>query len=141
MVELNVLKPHPPEFERFLSTPVGEDRNGYLVTMLSTFARLDLDPWDETAELFIMGREAARLRLGKTLSRFRDVPALGNDHEEVAQRLSLLLPTRPSPRSPKRSGAAATTGRPPPTGTIWTILAIIFVLLQMLFVGGSESDE
>jgi hypothetical protein len=49
MAAPNVLNPHPPEFERFLYASVGEDRNGYVVTVLSTLARLGLDPWKETA--------------------------------------------------------------------------------------------
>ncbi len=44
MADPNVLNPHPPEFERFLHASVGEDRNGYFVTVLSALARLGLDP-------------------------------------------------------------------------------------------------
>ena len=64
MADPNVLNPHPPEFDRFLHASVGEDRNGYVVTVLSTLARLGLDPWKETAELVTLGRDAARARLG-----------------------------------------------------------------------------
>ncbi|GHF75345.1 hypothetical protein [Seohaeicola zhoushanensis] len=35
MAQPNVLNPHPPEFERFLYAPVGQDRNGHVVTVLS----------------------------------------------------------------------------------------------------------
>ncbi|MDQ7777856.1 MAG: hypothetical protein Q4615_19290 [Paracoccus aminovorans] len=59
MADPNVLNPHPPEFDRFLHASVGEDRNGYAVTILSTLARLGLDPWKETAELVTLGRDAA----------------------------------------------------------------------------------
>jgi hypothetical protein len=60
MADPNVLNPHPPEFERFLYASVGEDRNGYVVTVLSALARLGLDPWAETADLVTLGRDAAR---------------------------------------------------------------------------------
>ncbi|PWE28412.1 hypothetical protein DDZ14_18900 [Maritimibacter sp. 55A14] len=136
-----VLNPHPPEFERFLYAPVGEDRQGYVVTVLSTLARLGLDPWNETAELAMLGRDAARLRLGKLLSRVRDVPALASDHGKVARELSLLLPDSPPRRSLKQAGATSATGRPVFTGAVWAILAIALVLLQMLFVGGSGSGS
>jgi hypothetical protein len=76
MAKPNVLNPHPPEFERFLYASVGEDRNGYVVTVLSALARLGLDPWTETAELVTLGRDAAQTRLGTLLARFRDVPTL-----------------------------------------------------------------
>lgn len=141
MAEPNILNPHPPEFERFLYAPVGMDRNGYAVTVLSTLARLDLDPWKETAELVTLGRDAARTRLGLLLSRFRDVPALGSDHGKVARELSLLLPNSPPRRSLKQAGATSASDRPASTGAVWTILAIALVLLQMLFGGGSGSGS
>jgi hypothetical protein len=139
MVDPNVLNPHPREFDRFLYASVGEDRNGYVVTVLSTLARLGLDPWKETAELVPLGRDAARTRLGLLLSDFRDVPALGSDHGKVARELSLLLPVQ----SLNQSGARSAPGRPTSTGDVWTILAIALVLLQMLFVGvaGSGSGQ
>ncbi len=59
MTGTSLLNPHPPDFERFLYATVGQDRNGYAVTVLSTLARLGLDPWNETAELVALGREAA----------------------------------------------------------------------------------
>ena len=101
MADPNVLNPHPPEFDRFLHASVGEDRNGYVVTVLSTLARLGLDPWKETAELVTLGRDAARARLGTLLARFRDVPALASDHGRIARDLSQLLPGNP----PRFNGA------------------------------------
>ncbi len=141
MTGANVLNPHPPEFERFLYAPVGEDRNGYVVTVLSTLARLNLDPWKETAELVTLGRETARERLGILLSKFRDVPALGSDHGKVARELSLLLPESPPMNSLKRAASSASDGRLGSSGAIWTIFALLFFLMQILFVGGLGSGE
>jgi hypothetical protein len=141
MTDSDGLNPHPPEFERFLYAPVGEDRNGYVVTVLSTLARLGLDPWNETSELVILGREAAGARLGLLLSRFRDVPTLGSDHGRVARKLSLLLPESPPARPLQRAAPTVADGRLGSSRVIWTILAIIFVLFQVLFVGGSGSGQ
>jgi hypothetical protein len=137
------LNPNPPEFERFLYASVGEDRNGYAVTVLSTLARLGLDPWNETAELVTLGRDAAGARLGLLLSRFRDVPALGSDHGAVARNLSLLLPESPPARYLKQAGSTIAKGRSVSSGAALTILAIVLVLLQLLFAGvfGSGSGE
>ncbi|MBM1218630.1 hypothetical protein JQU17_00360 [Ponticoccus sp. SC2-23] len=137
MADSNALNPHPPEFERFLYASVGEDRNGSVVTVLSTLARLGLDPWIETAELATLGRNAARSRLNTLLERFRDVPALASDHGRVAQDLSQLLPDGNKPGTDKDDAPAA-SGRP---GLIWVMLAIVFVLFQVLFLGGSGSGE
>ena len=137
MNSTSVLNPHPPEFERFLYAPVGEDRNGYLVTVLSALARLGLDPWSETAQLVTLGRDEGRERLGILLSSFPDVPALGSDHGKVARELSLLLPECPPTHALKRAGATISMDRSVSKGAVWTVVAIVFVLLQMLSVGGS----
>ena len=137
----NDYAPHPPEFERFLYASVGEDRNGYVVTVLSFLARLGLDPWVETAELATQGRDAGCKRLALLLSTFRDVPALANDHRRVARELSFLLPEIRPTQFLKTAGTKITEGRLGFTGTVWAILAIAFILLQMLFTGVSGSGE
>ena len=141
MAEPKSLNPHLPEFERFLHASVGEDRNGYAVTVLSTLARLDLDPWKETAELVMLGHDAAQARLGTLLARFRDVPALASDHGRIARDLSLLLPEGRASGSLKRGVSTVADGHPGRSGAIWAVLAIIFLLFQMFMVGGSGSGE
>jgi hypothetical protein len=141
MADLSVLNPHPPEFERFLYASVGEDRNGYVVTVLSTLARLSLDPWKETADLVAVGRDAARARLGTLLARFRDVPALASDHGKIARDLSQLLPEERASGSLKRAATSVAVVRPGTSGSIWGVLAIILVLFQMFMVYGSGSGE
>lgn len=141
MAAPDVLNPHPPEFERFLHASVGEDRNGHVVTVLSTLARLGLDPWAETADLVTLGHDAARARLGHLLARFRDVPALASDHGRVARDLSQLLPEGRRSGGLKRAAATVAHGRPGTSGAIWAVLAIILVLFQMVMVGGSGSGE
>ena len=141
MVEFSVLKPHPPEFERFFYASVSEDRNEYVVAVLSTLARLGLDPWKETAELVVLGRDAARSRLGTLLARFLDVPTLKSDHGRVAGDLSQLLPESPPSRTLKRAASTVADGSLGKSGAIWAVLAIIFVLFQMLMASGSGSGE
>ena len=137
----NVLNSHPPEFERFLYASVGKDRRGYAVTVLSTLARLGLDPWKETAELVTLGRSAAQTRLGKQLARFWDVPALASDHLKVARDLSQLLPESQVSRSLKRSAETVTGDRMSTSKTIWVALGIAFLLLQVFLIGAGGSDE
>jgi len=141
MANPNVLNPHPPEFERFLYASVGEDRNGSVVTVLSTLARLGLDPWNETAELVTLGRDAARSRLETLLARFRDVPTLTSDHRRVAQDLSQLLPERQTSSILKRVASTAADGRPGKNGVIWAVLTIIFLLFQIFMIGGTGAGE
>ena len=51
------------EFNDFLFAPIGEDRNGMLVSVLSGLARLDVDPWQEAADLAQLPGETATQRL------------------------------------------------------------------------------
>jgi hypothetical protein len=141
MADPNALNPHPPEFDRFLYASVGEDQNGYVVTVLSTLARLGLDPWKETAELVTLGRDDARARLEALLARFRDVPALVSDHGRIARDLSQLLPEGRASSSLKQAASTVAGGSPVTGGAIWAVLAIILLLFQMFMVGGSGSGE
>ena len=38
------------EFDDFLFAPIGADRIGMLLSVLSALARLDIDPWQEAAK-------------------------------------------------------------------------------------------
>lgn len=134
MTGSSVLTPHPPEFERFLYASVGEDRNGFVVTVLSTLARLELDPWAETASLVSLSGEAARSRLDLLLSGFRDVPALKQDHEDVARDLSKLLPGRPARIGASLPDPAAQVSALGSTGVIWLILTLVLFLGQALMI-------
>src|ERR1700692_127825 len=51
------------EFDNFLFAPIGEDRNGMLLSVLSALARLDVDPWQEAGVLAQLPGETAAQRL------------------------------------------------------------------------------
>lgn len=139
MAGTDVLNPHPPELERFLYAYVGEDRKGSSVTVLSALARLNRDPWAESAELAALSREAAGARLGSLLSRFRDVPGLGQDDGALARDLTGLLPERAA--RPGSAGTAAKIGVPITSGAFWVILAALFVLARIMFGGSSGTGQ
>lgn len=141
MADSPSLNPHPREFEQFLYASVGEDRNGFSVTVLSTLARLDLDPWTETANLVSLGREGARVRLGALLARFLDVPALASDHGRVARDLSQLLPDAQASRALKQAAASLTDSRTGANGAIWVGLAVVLVFLQVVVTASMGSGE
>lgn len=128
-----ILNPNNPDFERFLYAPVGEDRGGSTVSVLSVLARLNLDPWAEAADLTALSREAAGARLSLLLSRCRDVPRLVRDHQAVADELARLLPERKARMAP--SGGAAGTAITPSWITLLAILAVVYMLIQTIFPG------
>lgn len=140
MSTFGFLHPHNPDLERFLYASIGEDREGHGETVLSTLARLNLDPWEEAAALAYLDRKAAYSRLGLLLSRFRNVPALGRDHGSVARDLIFRLPQRP-PRASRADGSSEEIRKMSPAGAIWTIAAIPLFVVQVMSVFTSGSGE
>ena len=83
------------EFDAFLFAPLGEDRNGLPLSIVSLLARMDLDPWQEAARLASLPIEAAAQKLASLLL---PVPSLKPaDAPTMATRLIALLPRRTDP--------------------------------------------
>ncbi|MGB7100358.1 MAG: hypothetical protein WBD95_16555, partial [Xanthobacteraceae bacterium] len=60
------------EFDNFLFAMIGEDRNEMPLSVLSALARLDIDPWQEAAELARVPRETATQRLALSIAALPD---------------------------------------------------------------------
>ena len=71
------------EFNDFLFAPIGEDRNGMLVSVLSGLARSDVDPWQEAAKLAQLPGEAATKELAALIGALPDGAGLvpGSSHD------------------------------------------------------------
>lgn len=82
------------EFDDFLFAPVGEDRNGMLLSVLSALTRLDVDPWQEAAKLARLPWNAATQRLASLIAALPDEPSAQRDPGTIAARLITLLPRR-----------------------------------------------
>jgi hypothetical protein len=100
-----------PEFQDFLYAPVGDDRNGMLLSVLSALARLNVDPWQEAAELSYLPRATAIQRLASLLAALPGGSSAYPDIGNVAARLIALLPRRPGPEFAAR-------GKPFGTGSL-----------------------
>jgi hypothetical protein len=72
------------EFDVFLFAPIGEDRNGMLLSVLSALARLHVDPWQEAAKLARLPREAATQRLASLIAALPDGPSAHLDPGALA---------------------------------------------------------
>jgi len=115
------------EFNDFLFAPIGEDRNGMLVSVLSGLARSDVDPWQEAARLAELPGETATQRLASLIGALPDRVASYPDSRTIAARLVALLPRPLVSRGTSGSGWAAMNSRP------WWIYVVI-----MGFVLGSQ---
>ncbi|MCC6007785.1 MAG: hypothetical protein JJU40_08915 [Rhodobacteraceae bacterium] len=122
-------------FDGFLYAPVGVDRGGNTVSVLSALARLGLDPWDEAAELSDLPRDGARNRLGSLLTRFGDVPALGRDQGAIIPRLVDLLPSASGRQGGQRRTAVPQGVRAIGLGPIVAILLVVLFLAQTFMFG------
>jgi hypothetical protein len=83
--------PFGPEFSDFLFAPIGEDQHEMRLSVLSALARLDIDPWQEAADLSELPRKTATARLAALLAR---LPSTQPDAGATAARLIELLPQR-----------------------------------------------
>ncbi|MBB3712013.1 hypothetical protein FHS00_001589 [Limimaricola variabilis] len=141
MTETDQLHSAPSDCDRFLFAPVGEDKNGYVVTVLSTFARLGLDPRTEASNLAALSRPAARERLDRLLIGFLDVPALRQGHGSTAKRLASLLPERMRTGTNLRDDGAQGGVRTKLELPVFWLLMILLALVQILYFGLSGAGE
>ncbi len=140
MAKTDFLRQGGTPFDGFLYAAVGEDRGGNTVSVLSTLARLGLDPWDEAADLADLPRADARSRLERLLTRFGDVPALRKDHGAIIPRLLELLP-KASGRSVGQGTALPVAAKAMGPGTIFAILMLILFLAQSFFFGATGPGD
>ena len=129
------LSPLGTEFNEFLFAPIGEDRNGMLVSVLSALARHDIDPWEKAAELALLPRETGTQKLASLIAALPEGPSPHRDPGTVAARLIALLPhpvTRNVASGEALPGISAVTN----DGGIKFMILIVFMLVaQWLIIG------
>ena len=126
------------EFNDFLFAPIGEDKNGMPVSVLSGLARLDMDPWQEAAQLAQSPRETATQRLASLIGALRDEESAYPDPPTIAARLIALLPQRDG--SSNRSRNTPNDVGPTITSKPWWIYVILmsFVLGTQFFIANQR---
>ena len=113
------------EFDDFLFAPVGEDSNGLPLTVLSTLARSDLDPWQEAARLTEAPGKIATERLAVLITSLPGRPSTLLDSGTIATRLVALLPRR-------AVSPAALGKRWPDVGMMSDARTIVFVIFMVV---------
>ena len=94
------------EFD-FLYAAIGADRNEMPLSVLSALTRLDLDPWQEAAELSELRKDKAAARLETLIARLPGPRLTQAELRAIADRLTALLPRVESstvPLAEKASG-------------------------------------
>jgi hypothetical protein len=140
----NDIKPRIPaprlgsEFNAFLFSPIGDDRNGMPLSVVSLLARRDLDPWQEAASLAAMPANAATRKLESLIRALPDQPLTLPDSGTIAHRLIALLPRQidsgiPPLQQPAKSpnAEAVALGRR-------TLAAVMIVVISMVLLMGAQ---
>jgi hypothetical protein len=120
-----------PEFDDFLFAPIGEDRNGMLLSVLSALARLDIDPWQEAAELAGLPAATATERLASLIGALPGEPSTNRDPRTIASRLITLLPRRASDDTPPRK-ALLGDGAAPNSSSVIRMIAVNVAFMAFL---------
>jgi hypothetical protein len=87
-----------PTFNPFLYASVGDDVNGMSLSVLSAFARQDVDPWEQAASLSRLPAASAQTQLVAMLGALPSLASVA-DRNDIAGRLIPLLPKSPRPGS------------------------------------------
>jgi hypothetical protein len=127
------------EFNAFLFSPIGDDRNGMPLSVISLLARRDLDPWQEAASLAAMPVEAATRRLESLIRALPDQPLTLPDSGAVADRLIALLPRRSDPSIPGSESQA----KPHDAAALalsrrTTVVVMVVLVVSMMFLIGAQ---
>ena len=85
-----------PEFDDFLYAPIGSDKDEMPLSVLSALARLNIDPWEEAAELSELPKSPAVQRLASLIAQLQGGRWTLADSRTIAVRLIELLPHRGS---------------------------------------------
>ena len=83
------------EYDDFLFSPIGEDRKGLMLSVVSMLARLNLDPWHKAASFAELPVEAATEQLASLIAALPDHAFKHFDPAALAARLIALLPRKP----------------------------------------------
>jgi hypothetical protein len=127
MVKLPLRQPYSlinSEFNDFLFAPIGDEANGMTLSVISAFARLDIDPWGEAARLSDLSKEKAAQALAPIIARLpggRWAPA---DIRDIATRLVAFLPRRD--RIAPSTASAPGAGAKPRARDILLVVALVF---------------
>ena len=124
------------EFNAFLFSPIGDDRNGMQLRVVSLLARRDLDPWREAASLAAMSVDAATRRLESLIRALPNQSLTLPDSGTIATRLIALLPRRTDSgiRSPENQ-AKAPDAESVAQGRRTLVVAMIVVISMILLMG------
>jgi hypothetical protein len=92
MTASHVTSPVSDQFNAFLRAALWLDRDAAPLSVLSALARLDVDPWEEAAQLASLPEKTACAKLVAMLTNLPGGPSVRQDLEALCFRSVRLLP-------------------------------------------------
>jgi hypothetical protein len=93
-------RPLRPDLDNFLFAAVGGEQEGIQLSVISAFARLDLDPWDEAGRLSLLSKREAAERLARLIADLPGSSLLLAEARDIAGGLVERLPKHGNDRPP-----------------------------------------
>jgi hypothetical protein len=129
------------EFDDFLFAPISVDRQGMPLSVLSALARLNLDPWQQAAELASLPREAAIERLASLIAELPGGTPTRPGPPTNTATLIELLPHRKGLPIVSREGSVAVSGKPNSLAIVYVIVMIVMLGTQWVFAMRQQPTE
>jgi hypothetical protein len=132
------------ELDSFLFAPIGEDKKGTVVSVLTAFARLDFDPWQQASNFARLPKEAAKTQLAAMLAGLPGMSLSGPEPGTVAARLVALLPGPTRLAAPSRAawlGIAPQTASPSPKSMIPIAIFLALSIAFQLFAASHQASQ
>jgi hypothetical protein len=127
------------EFDAFLFAPIYVEKSGLVLTVVSALARLDLDPWDESAELAGLTQTMAADRLTSFILALPDRPMAHEDTGAIVASLIARLPPQLTPNAPSAQ-IMPFIAMPAaiPTLLIFCLAIVLTLLMGSLALAGNQ---
>jgi hypothetical protein len=123
------------ELSEFLYAPIGSENNGMTLSVLSALTRLNIDPWDEAAQLCELPKQAAAARLCSLITRLPAGSWTHADCQAIAEHLIEFLPHRSSLLQDARGSRRINLG------AVRIIIAVALGLAALLIASSCEPSR
>ena len=128
-----------PEFDRFLHAPIGADGNGMPLSVLSALTRLNVDPWEEAADLSELSENTAAERLASLIGRLPGARWTPTELRTIAHRLVEFLPRLDASKVPLAGMAGSVRDMTGPVGAKVLICAALAATVLIIAAGREPS--
>ena len=117
-------------YDDFLFAAICDEPGGMPLSVLSAFARMNVDPWDEAARLATLSTPDAQKTLVSTLNLFPGKRQRSAETEILAARLIALLPKARAATTPKAAAIAGSRAQGNNFWLMWLCFAIAMSFLS-----------